>query len=140
MGGNMRKLISVIAMVVLLQVAVVSVGLAAPPASGPYHDSYGRNYEGYRGNYGQPSYGYRNNYGYRNDYGQQTDYGYRNSCCYQNSYNGRSSYGQRYGYGNTYGYQCYDNQYNSRYRADYEGTYTYRSYNNRGYNNYGYGY
>jgi hypothetical protein len=96
----MKKIVLVIVVALLLQVAAVSVSQAAPPADGPM----GRGYQGWQGNYGhggwQGKYG-QGNYGWQGNYGGR---GYYNSDYYGQGYYGRyyNNWSNQYGRGYTY--------------------------------------
>lgn len=129
--GTMRKIITVVAMVVLLQLVAVSTSQAAPPASGPNNQRYNQGYYGYN-HYNRGYHSYRQVYNQRYHYGQRSYYRYRSDYSradysYRDPYNRgyytyrNAPYCGQYGsraYSRPTGYQkyTYNYNYNSRYR------------------------
>jgi len=98
----MKKVILSIIAVVLLQLGVVSIALAAPPASGP--GGYGKQYnKGYTGGYKYDGYGYDRGYHNRDRY----DYDrYHKKVSY-----GRNYYRHGHQHISSYGYCPYGHSY-----------------------------
>ena len=80
----MKKLIVVVAVLILLQLVFVSAGQAAPPASGPVKYGYYQGYCGQQPYYGQRYYSNRAYYGYHPNTYYRANYGY-NYRCYSGS-------------------------------------------------------
>ena len=95
----MKKIIIVVAVLILLQLVLVSASHAAPPACGPVNYGYNHGYCGHQPYYGQRYHTNRPYYQHHTYYYQ----GYYPCCGYQTYSRPYTYYGAQYGYN----YNCY---------------------------------
>lgn len=100
----MKKIMTIVIVAVMLQLAVVSMASAAPPASGPdghrYTPNYGYNYN-YNCNYNNCYNRYRPVVRYP-AYRPAYNYYYNGYCCYCYPTYNRAYYGKNYTYNRYY--------------------------------------